>query len=292
MIKNEHLVVIFILASLFSACSPQYDAEERITSLEQPHSASTSTPAESAITSGKSNVGLVDLTGIKSGEVPEDIKEHLSYTQEAGGGIYFSCFPISESAKDISENIYVYSLPTGIAEWCFYEIDELINESIQAKLEMPDGSIQHLKAMVAHENGPLGYGNYARFEYQFSEVSDRKLHRFTTDLSGRHVEIQFIPAVKGYYFGGFTSNEKVRILIYKIMNITAEFHVELSTHANNDGDLWVEINDVFDQPPLIFAIGENTGCRSRSWLGGVIMIEQIRGSIHVGSCDFFQYKKP
>jgi hypothetical protein len=39
MIKNEHMDVIVILASCFSACSPQYDAEERITSLEQPHSA-------------------------------------------------------------------------------------------------------------------------------------------------------------------------------------------------------------------------------------------------------------
>lgn len=38
MMKNEHMVVIFILASLFSAYSPPYEAEERITGLEQPHS--------------------------------------------------------------------------------------------------------------------------------------------------------------------------------------------------------------------------------------------------------------
>jgi len=289
MIKNEHMAVIFILASLFSACSPQLDTEEQITGLEQPPSTPTSTQAESAITSGMGTEGLIDLTGIKSGDVPDDIQEHLSGYAEVGGG--FICqSPLLELNEDLNENVYVYSLTSKYAEWCFVGLGESIDENVTATLELPDGSVQQLESIVEYDEWG-SESNFARFRYRFDETSDRKPHRFITELSGRHIEIQFIPVVEGYYFGGFISNEPVRVLIYEILDDYTKFHTDQYTTADSSGELWIKFKDLFDGAPHIFVIGETTGCRYKKVPPQIVMRQQIRGTIDM-ECDSSEYQQP
>jgi hypothetical protein len=286
--KRAYYIGLLLLAILASSCSPIYATEEP-NRIEQPKPISTSKPAESAITSGMGDDGLIDLTGIKSGDVPDDIQEHLSGYAEVGGGFICQSPPL-ELNEDLNENVYVYSLTSKHAEWCFVGLGESIDENVTATLELPDGSVQQLESIVEYDEWG-SESNIVRFRYRFDETSDRKPHRFITELSGRHIEIQFIPVVEGYYFGGFVSNEPVRVLIYEIFDDYTKFHTEQYTTADSSGELWIKFKDLFDGAPHIFVIGETTGCRYKKVPPIIVMRQQARGTIDM-ECDSSEYQQP